>query len=75
MPRAIFLSGGRAVGDGEHTDCSWALWRQDDNGNRFLVSVKETKEEAQKLLESYEKRGHKQYYFIEPLPGRYIFSG
>lgn len=51
----------------------WALWRQDDNGNRFLVSLKETREEVQKLQEMYEKRGHKQYYFIEPFEGD-IFS-
>lgn len=44
----------------------WALWRQDDNGNRFLVCVKETREEVHSLQEAYEKRGHKQYYFIEP---------
>jgi len=57
------------VEDGQQTHHSWALWRQDDNGNRFLVSVKETREEAQKLQDSYEKRGHKQCYFIEPFTG------
>jgi hypothetical protein len=49
-----------------HNPRPWALWRQDDNGNKFLISVKETREEVQKLQESYEKRGHKQYYFVEP---------
>jgi len=52
--------------DRPHAIQQWALWRQDDNGNRFLVCVKETREEVQALQESFEERGHKQYYFIEP---------
>jgi hypothetical protein len=46
----------------------WALWRQDDNGHRFLICVRGSKEEAEGLRASYESLGHKQYYFVEPFP-------
>ncbi len=47
----------------------WAVWRQDDNGHRFLVSVMRTQAQALKERESYERLGHKQCYWIESLQG------
>jgi hypothetical protein len=44
----------------------WALWREDDNCNRFEIdrSRSYTKMYAQQQL--YEARGHRQTYWIEP---------
>ncbi|MDF1663416.1 MAG: hypothetical protein P1V97_16720 [Planctomycetota bacterium] len=44
---------------------AWAVWRQDDHGQRFLVAEKLTKEQAETLAIEFEKRGHKQYYWVE----------
>lgn len=45
---------------------SWAVWRQDDNGNRFEVSRGHSREEALQLVADYESRGHKQHYWASP---------
>ncbi len=45
---------------------AWELWRQDDNGNRFLVSAGHTRSEAEQLARHFEERGHKQMYWISP---------
>lgn len=42
----------------------WLLWRQDDHGNRFEVAVFDTKAEAERERERYERRGHKQMYWV-----------
>jgi hypothetical protein len=39
--------------------------RQDDNGNRFVVAVKLTREAAESMAAMYEARGHKQLYWVE----------
>jgi len=44
----------------------WALWRQDDNGNRVLMRRFAGIEEAEREQRAYEARGHKQTYWIEP---------
>jgi hypothetical protein len=44
----------------------WALWRQDDNGHKFLICVRKTRDEAERARKDFEKHHHKQYYFIEP---------
>jgi hypothetical protein len=44
----------------------WALWRQDDNGHRFLVSVRQTLSDAEEEKRLYEELGHKQFYWVEP---------
>jgi hypothetical protein len=54
-------------GSGHLPPQAWALWRQDDNGHRFLVCVKSTKAGAEELRRRYESLGHKQYYFVEPI--------
>ncbi|QMU69673.1 SPOR domain-containing protein [Streptacidiphilus sp. P02-A3a] len=47
------------------SDRPYRLMRQDDNGNRFLVSRHATRAEARALAEQFEARGHKQLYWVE----------
>lgn len=44
----------------------WAVWRQDDNGNRFLINGGLTREEADRLCGEFEAKGHKQLYWVAP---------
>lgn len=43
---------------------TWAVWRQDDNGNRFRISGGHAREEADRLRAEFEGRGHKQLYWV-----------
>jgi len=43
----------------------WALFRLDDNGNRFLMSYFRDRERAEQLAKHYENLGHKQTYYVE----------
>ena len=43
----------------------WALWRQDDNGNRELMRRFASRADAEREMRDYEARGHKQTYWIE----------
>lgn len=43
---------------------TWAVWRQDDNGNRFRISGGHTHEEADRRRAEFEARGHKQLYSV-----------
>lgn len=43
-----------------------ALWRQDDNGNRFKVEVFADPHAARAALARFEALGHKQHYWLEP---------
>jgi hypothetical protein len=45
---------------------TWAVHRQDDNGNRFFVEGKLTRNAAERLVEELTARGHKQFYWAEP---------
>ncbi len=45
---------------------TWAVLRQDDNGNRFVVQTGLSREEAERLVAVFEARGHKQVYWAEP---------
>jgi hypothetical protein len=47
---------------------SFLLVRQDDNGNRFEVKSFTSSCEAQAAVRAFESLGHKQTYWIEPLP-------
>lgn len=40
------------------------LWRQDDNGNRFLVSTFTNLDDAELELGTFESKGHKQHYWL-----------
>ena len=44
---------------------TWAVVRQDDNGNRFVVRTGLNHEEAERLAAEYESLGHKQLYWAE----------
>ncbi|MDP9094862.1 MAG: SPOR domain-containing protein [Actinomycetota bacterium] len=46
-------------------DRPWVLKRQDDNGNRFVVSRYLTREEADAAAAEFDARGHKQLYWVE----------
>lgn len=41
------------------------LWRQDDNGNRFLVGTYDNRPAAEKRLGELTRVQHKQMYWIE----------
>ncbi len=41
------------------------LWRQDDNGNRFLIDTYDTGSAAEKRLAELTRVRHKQMYWIE----------
>ena len=43
----------------------WTVWRIDDNGNTFVVRDHVLKDEADRLVELYTSRGHKQTYWAE----------
>jgi len=55
-----------ATGTVEASQASWAVWRQDDNGNRFLISSGHTRADAERLSAEFEQRGHEQMYWISP---------
>ncbi len=44
------------------------LWRQDDNGNRFLVGVWPDRDSAERRLEELTRHPHKQIYWITERP-------
>lgn len=44
---------------------AWAVWRQDDNGNVFLVRGGLTQSAASTLSLSLEGEGHKQTYWVK----------
>jgi hypothetical protein len=44
---------------------TWELWREDDNGHRFLVARGSREDLEQQRLE-FEGRGHKQTYWVAP---------
>ena len=43
----------------------WRVFRQDDNGNVFVVAEVDNEAAARALAAQYEARGHKQTYFVE----------
>lgn len=46
----------------------WELWRQDDNGQRFLVARFSCQSEAESQRCSFEEKGHKQLYWVSQSP-------
>jgi hypothetical protein len=57
-----------AISVGPDREGWWAVHRQDDNGNRFVVQTHLSREEAERLVMELERRGHKQVYWAEPEP-------
>lgn len=51
--------------DAGPTRARWQVWRQDDNGNRFVIRAFATEAEARRFARTLEARGHKQMYWIE----------
>ncbi|MEV4276363.1 hypothetical protein [Actinoplanes xinjiangensis] len=55
------------------TEAAWVVWRQDDNGNRFVVTTRAVRAEAEEVAAEMEARGHKQLYWVaaadQPQPG------
>jgi hypothetical protein len=49
---------------------TWAVHRQDDNGNQFVVQQHLSHEEALRLVAEFEARGHKQLYWAEAEQGK-----
>lgn len=45
----------------------WRVMRTDDNGNEFEVTRVRTQEGAAAIADAYERRGHKQLYWIAKL--------
>lgn len=43
----------------------WTVYRQDDNGNRFMMKDNLSKEDADQMVAMFEARGHKQLYWAE----------
>lgn len=46
------------------TEKAWELWRQDENGNRFLVGIYDRNSDAEAKLADLSKELHKQTYWI-----------
>ena len=44
---------------------TWSVWRQDDNGNEFMVASALAEQEARMIVEEFESRGHKQIYWLK----------
>lgn len=47
---------------------SFELWRQDDNGQRFLVGLYRNFDEAESRLAELTRVQHKQTYWISEIP-------
>lgn len=50
----------------DHTpdqDGNWSVWRQGDDGNRFLMQEGLSEEVAHQMVADFEARGHKQLYW------------
>jgi hypothetical protein len=45
------------------------LWRQDDNGHRFFVEHFACRADAEHAQRGFERKGHKQTYFVLPAAG------
>lgn len=44
----------------------WVVWRQDEHGNRFEVTRRDSQEVAQKVADAMEATGHKQTFWVSP---------
>ncbi|NJK32877.1 MAG: hypothetical protein HC927_10985 [Deltaproteobacteria bacterium] len=45
----------------------WALWRQDDNANRFEIARFRSYAKAYAQERMFTARGHRQTYWVDPL--------
>ncbi|ACU89745.1 hypothetical protein Dbac_1653 [Desulfomicrobium baculatum DSM 4028] len=51
--------------NGNQGESAFSVWRLDDNNNEFLVRSGLTEEEALALVREYERKGHRQAYWVE----------
>ena len=56
----------RAVADA--SDALWRVVRQDDNANAFVMRDGLARDAALAMVREFEARGHRQVYWIEPMP-------
>ena len=61
--------GGGAASSGPPIE-DWTVWREDDNGARFVVRAGLPRAAAKTLAEELQLRGHKQSYWSEPTARR-----
>jgi hypothetical protein len=45
---------------------TYSVYRQDDNGNRFVVERHLSREDAERLAAEFQALGHKQVYWAAP---------
>ncbi len=62
----LFMSAPEPPDLSSQTPGTWTVYRQDDNGNRFVVERQLSREEAERMAAEFEARGHKQVYWVEP---------
>ena len=43
---------------------TWEVWRQDDNGNTFVMQTAASEQEARCVADTFERRAHKQMYWV-----------
>ncbi|MFE0422558.1 SPOR domain-containing protein [Streptomyces sp. NPDC058953] len=48
---------------------SWLVIRQDDNGNRYRVGRYATEDEARRMADTLDAKGHHQLYSVEQVEG------
>lgn len=53
--------------DDSHVTIRWGVYRQDDNGNVFLVCEFDDEAAARARVAEFEARWHKQTYWYAPL--------
>ncbi len=73
-PASHFSSAGTGTTDAEETpppsdsaSAPHALFREDDNGARFLIAHFPTRALAEQRAQDLAHGGHKQHYFVEPV--------
>jgi hypothetical protein len=49
---------------GRISERPWVVWRQDDHGNRAVVSRHDSRDEAERVVADFTARGHKQLYWV-----------
>jgi hypothetical protein len=47
----------------ETTNATWTVWRMDETGNRFVVRDRLTHEAAERMVEEFAARDHKQTHW------------
>ena len=43
----------------------WQVIRLNDNGNRYVLAERDSEEEAQRIVDDFMARGHRQAYWVE----------